>query len=199
MNPEPGLSTQLGEPKPSHSAIGRHLTALRDVARTILELFAPQADRDEEIDVAVATLLPGAGRTPIRTPKSPLEIRIECHSALIDQTLKVTAKLNPEGVSPKELPEDVRAALASQDRVIRGILDAEVHFWGATIENNPLTHLDETEESWVRRGIGLVARVGCSPDNEEHLAFLRKWSKSASLISARRDPRPRRSRSEILL
>jgi hypothetical protein len=189
MDPEPGLSTQpvedhaaltppFGGPKPSHTAIGRHLTALRDVARAILELFAPHADRDEEVDTAVASPPPGAERPPIRRPKSPLEIRIERHSALIDRALGVADKLNPEGVSPTELPEDVRAALGSQDRVIREILDAEVHFWGASIENNPLTHLDETEESWVRKVIRLVARVGCSPDNEEHLAFLRKWSKS---------------------
>ena len=167
-----------GETKSTHSAIGRHLTALRDVARSILELFDPYADMEEEVETVVVPPPPGAERPPTRRPRSPLEVRIDRHSALIGQALKVVAKLNPEGGSPGVLPEDVRAALASQNRLIRAILDAEIHFWGANIEDNPLIHLDETEESWVRRIIGLVARVGCSPDNEEPLAFLRRWSRN---------------------
>lgn len=59
--------------------------------------------------------------------------------------------------------------------MIRGVLEAEVHFWGATIEERPQTQLDETEDAWVVRILQLAEQVGCSPDNRGHLAHLRKW------------------------
>jgi hypothetical protein len=47
------------------------------------------------------------------------------------------------------------------------VLDAEVHFWSATIENNPMIRLD------------LAALLGCSPGYAEHLAFLSDWRVNA--------------------
>jgi hypothetical protein len=154
------------ELKPSHSAIGRHLTKLRDAAFAILAVIVPADDREDA----------GSEHEPTERPRSPLEARIERHAAAIDRALAVVEQLNPQRKPRRELPEDVRGAIARQERIIRGVIDAEVHYWSATIEGNPLTGLDVTEESWVRRLIRLAAIVGCSPDHEEHLAFLRNWA-----------------------
>jgi hypothetical protein len=151
---------------------------LRDTASAILALFAPRDDQEDAGGAAVAAPPrgPGGEQGPIERPKTPLEIRIERHAATIDRALKVVAQLNPDGESGRELPEDVRGAIARQRRIARDVIDAEVHFWSATIENNPVSRLDEIEESWVRRVLGLADLLGCSPDYEEHLTFLRNWS-----------------------
>jgi hypothetical protein len=154
------------ELKPSHSAIRRHLTKLRDAAFAVLAVIVPPDDREDA----------GSEHEPTERPRSPLKVRIERHAAAIDRALTIVAQLNPEGTARSELPEDVRGAIARQERIIRGVIDAEVHYWNATIEGNPVTSLDETEESWVRRLVRLAAIVGCSPDHEEHLAFLRNWA-----------------------
>lgn len=94
--------------KPSYSAIGRHLTALRDAASAILTLFAPHQRPEDQVGEAVAPPPPGKESRPIRRTKGPLEIRIERHAAIIDRALDLTARLNPSKVSPWELPQDVR-------------------------------------------------------------------------------------------
>jgi hypothetical protein len=154
------------EPKPSHSVIARHLTKLRDAAFAILAVIVPPDDREDA----------SREHEPRERPKSPLEIRIERHAAAIDRALTVVARLNPERKSRSGLPEDVRGAIARQEQIIRDVIDAEVHYWSAIVESRPLSGLDEVEEYWVRRLMRLAGMVGCSPDHEEHLAFLRNWS-----------------------
>jgi hypothetical protein len=147
---------------------------LRDAASAILALFAPQDDPE---DVAGATAAPEL--RPIGRAKTPLEIRIERHAATIDRALTVIAQLNPDGLSRGELPEDVRGDIARHQRIARDVLDAEVHYWSATIENNPLIRLDATEDAWVRRVLRLADLLGSSPDSKEHLDSLRTWSVNA--------------------
>ena len=193
MSPEPDPPTNpldtpaaprpaYEKPKQSHSTIARHLTRLRDAASAILALFASHNDQEDAVGAAVAapTRGPGGELGPIERPKTPLEIRIERHTATIDRAMTAVARLNPDRKSRKELPEDLRGAIARQQRIARDTIDAEVLFWSATIENNPLIRLDETEGSWVRRILELAAVLGCSPDYEENLISLRNWSVNAS-------------------
>jgi hypothetical protein len=165
-------SASIEEPKPSYSAIGRHLTVLRDAASTILALFAKHGEPAPE---AASSSTPGKEQEAVGRKKNPLTIRIERHTAAINRALGVTTRLNPSKLSRWELSQDVRKDLDWQDQVIRGILDAEVHFWAATVERNPQIQLDETEESWLARITQLAAIVGCSPGNEHHLTLLQKW------------------------
>jgi hypothetical protein len=170
-------SASIAEPKPSYSAIGRHLTVLRDAAATILALFAKQGEPAPapEAGAAASSTTPGKEQEAVGRKKNPLTIRIERHTAAINRALGVTTRLNPSKLSRWELSQDVRKDLDWQDQVIRGILDAEVHFWAATLERNPQVPLDETELSWLDRITRLAAIVGCSPGNEQHLALLQKW------------------------
>jgi hypothetical protein len=168
-------SASLEVPKPSYSAIGRHLTVLRDAASNILALFAKQGEPAPEAGVASSPTTPAKEPEVGGRKRNPLTIRIERHTAAINRALGVTTRLNPSKLSRWELSQDVRKDLDWQDQVIRGILDAEVHFWSATLERNPQVPLDETEESWLIRIAQLAAILGCSPGNEEHLARLQKW------------------------
>jgi hypothetical protein len=188
MSPEPGLSTQpettgapspaSEEPKRSHLTIARHLTKLREAASAILALLAPSQPSPAEA-VESPTSAATAQRAPTARPKSPLQIRIDRHSSTIDRALKVVAELNPEGKARNDLPDDLRDTIARQERIARGVIDAEIHFWSATIENNPIIRLDELESHWVRRLLDQATVLGCSPDYQEHLAFLRTWNKNA--------------------
>jgi hypothetical protein len=168
-------SASLEEPRPSYPAIGRHLTVLRDAASAILLLFAKQGEPAPEAGSVASPSTTSKESEPVGKKKNPLTIRIERHTAAINRALGVTTRLNPGKLSRWELSQDVRKDLDWQDQVIRGILDAEVHFWSATLERNPQFQLDETEESWLERIAQLAAVVGCSPGNEEHLARLQKW------------------------
>jgi hypothetical protein len=169
-DPVPPTLASIEMPKPSYSAIGRHLTALRDAASNILALFARQGEPAPEAVVPSTT--PAKEPEAVGRKKSPLTIRIERHTAAINKALGVTARLNPGKLSRWELSQDVRKDLDWQDQVIRGILDAEVHFWAATVEHDPQIRLDETEEAWLARITQLATIVGCSPGNEHHLALL---------------------------
>ncbi|SIO33721.1 hypothetical protein SAMN05444166_3893 [Singulisphaera sp. GP187] len=151
--------------KRSHSIIGRHLTKLRDAAFAILTAFAPPEDPEEA----------GRGHGPTGPTKSLLEARIDHHAAVIDRALNVVAQLNPDHKSRRDLPEEARGAIGRQEQIIRDVVNAEVHYWSASIEGNPLIGLDETEGAWVRRLVRLGDRVGCDADHEEHLVFLRNW------------------------
>jgi hypothetical protein len=168
-------SAAIEEPKPSYSIIGRHLTVLRDAASAILTLFARQGEPAPEAGETASSPAPSKEPEPAVKKKNPLTVRIERHTAAINKALSVTSRLNPGKLSRWELSQDVRKDLDWQDQVIRGILDAEVHFWSATLERNPEIHLDETEESWLLRISQLASIVGCSPGNEQHLAHLEKW------------------------
>jgi hypothetical protein len=150
---------------------------LRDAASAILALFAPDEAREGPAGAGATDTAPPRG--PAARPKSPLEVRIDRHSGTIQRALTVVARLNPEGKSEGELPEDVRAAIARHERGAREVIDAEVHFWSATVENNPIIRLDPTEAAWVRRLLELADRVGCSPGYEEHLSFLHNWDANA--------------------
>src|SRR5436305_1376367 len=119
--------TSIEVPKPSYSAIGRHLTVLRDAASNLPALFARQGEPAPEaaLPAAAPPKAPEAGGRK----KNPLTIRIERHTAAINKALGVTTRLNPSKLSRWGLSQAVRNDLDWQDQVIRGILDAEVHFW----------------------------------------------------------------------
>jgi hypothetical protein len=55
--------------------------------------------------------------------------------------------LNPARKKRVELPADVRELIVKKERTIRDIVNAELHYWAATIENNPLTRFDATEQA----------------------------------------------------
>src|SRR6185312_1184052 len=104
--------------RPSYSAIGRHLTVLRDAASAVLALFAPPDVPEPKVGEAGASPSPGKKREPGRRPKSPLAARIERHAAIIDRALSITARLNPDRLSRWELPQVVSDDLGWQDQVI---------------------------------------------------------------------------------
>ena len=97
------------------------------------------------------------------------------YEGLYDRVYRVS---QPHDSGYPELVADI----CERERIDAALVgpEAEVLFWSATIENNPLIRLDETEGSWVRRVLELAAVLGCSPDYEENLISLRNWSVNAS-------------------
>jgi hypothetical protein len=177
--PESQSSTE--SEKPTYQVILRHLARFRDGARAVLAFF--DSGHPDETNTAVAVPPPPAASTvgpapaAVREPvKSPMQRRIERHMGLVDQALKQIHSLNPEHKQRIELPQEARELIATKRRTIRDIVNAELHFWAATIENNPLSKFDDTEQVWIARIIRLANTLGVEPDRQEHLAFLKDWA-----------------------
>jgi hypothetical protein len=170
----------MGQPESSHPAIDRHLTRLRDAAHAVMGLFDlhhhhPHQDQGAEAGTQAEPRPAQPPHKPTPHVKSPLEARIDRHMAVIDRALTLVSELNPDGKRRQDLADEAQREVGRQEHNIRDVIDAEVHFWAATIEHNPATRLDETEVAWVRRIVRLGNIVGCSPDREESLTFLRSW------------------------
>jgi hypothetical protein len=165
------------ESKATHQTILRHLAKLRDGALAALAQLAPHG-RAATAAAAAPPRVGDAARAPVPS-KSPLEARIERHMATVERALTLIVQAAPADGSREGPAEEQRQAIARQERTIRGIIDAEVLFWGATTENNPTVKLDEVEAAWVRRLLRLAGDHGCSPDRVEYLRFLRTWAANA--------------------
>jgi hypothetical protein len=178
VRPESQPSTQ--EAKLTYTVILRHREKLRDGARVVLAFFeSPGAG---ETSTAIAVPIPpassaggpaAAGSEPIKTL---MERRIERHMGLVDQALNQIQSLNPDRKKRVELPAKVRELIVKKERTIRDIVNAEIHYWAATIQNNPLTKFDSTEQAWIFRILRLVNALGVEPNHKEHLAFVRDWA-----------------------
>ena len=94
----------------------------------------------------------------------------------VDRALKQIREVNPEGKKKAELPPELRQLILQQERAIRDIVSAELHFWAALIQNSPLDKFDETERAWIARILRLSKVLGVDADHEEHLEFLREWA-----------------------
>jgi hypothetical protein len=174
--PVPAHVTSAGlVPTTGQQGMLRHLERLRDGAQVILSLFAsfrgaPGAEVVAPTDQAV--------EPPAREPRrqiSPLEARIERHMGIVERAVERINELKAGETTGKEPPEEVRQAIAKNERTIREIVEAEVLFWAEAIENSPLTGLSETQRAWVRRVIRLAGSVTISDDRQEQLKFLRGY------------------------
>jgi hypothetical protein len=105
--------------------------------------------------------------------KTPMDLRIERHMALVDRALIQINSLNPQHKKWFELPPGARESIAQQERTIHEIVNAKLYFWAATIRNSPLGKFDETERSWIARMIRLARIVGVDPGRRDCLAFLK--------------------------
>jgi hypothetical protein len=168
----------LDRPTVTYQVILRHLAKFRDGATALLDLFATHAPAAAEPTVPFepAVSAPAVAKSIEQQPKSPLELRIERHMATVDQALRQSQNLNPERKKKLELPQEVRNQIRTKERTIHDIVGAELHFWSAAIENDPLSRFDQIEQSWVRRIIRLANIIGVDDENREHLEFLEDWA-----------------------
>src|SRR5271165_6772286 len=152
----------------TYQLILRHLAKFRDGATALLDLFAihaPAVDVDRAAPAVSVAAAPAVPRPAEQVPKSPLELRIERHMSKVDQALRQIRDLNPE-----------RKKIMTKERTIHDIVGAELHFWSAAIENNPLDKFDQTEQAWVRRIIRLAKIIGVDAEHKVHLEFLENWA-----------------------
>ena len=170
-----------GEDKPTYQVILRHLARLRDGARAVLALF--DSHGAEAASTAVAVPAPPASSTGGRVQasvsepvKTPMELRIERHMRLADQALEQIKTLNPEHKKRVELPQEARELMAHKERTIHDIVNAELYYWAAAIENSPLSRFDDMERAWIDRILRLANIMGVDPDYREHLEFLEDWA-----------------------
>jgi hypothetical protein len=173
--PRRGVGTPAGATCPethklSYQVILRHLAKFRDGAQAIQEMLDTHTLEPAEPTKAAATTVAAD-----LEPKSPLELRIERHMSSVDRALLQIKNLNPDHRSKAELPPEIRDQLVIKERTIHDIVGAELHFWAAAIENSPLDRLDDIEQKWVARIIGLADLIGVDADHEEHLVFLKDW------------------------
>jgi hypothetical protein len=170
-----------GEDKSTYQVILRHLAKFRDGARAVIALFATgRADETDTVAVVPAPPeSPTIGRAPmvaVQPDQTPMQLRIERHMRLVDQALEKIKTLNPDHKKRIELPGEVRELIAKMERTIHDIVEAEVHYWAAVIENNPLGRFDDTEQAWVARIIRLANILGVGPEYQEHLKFVERWA-----------------------
>jgi hypothetical protein len=108
-------------------------------------------------------------------PQDLLEFRIDGHMRTVRRALDQIEELNPKGTPREELPEEVWDSLAWRgDRSLIDIVDAEVRFWTALIEDNPMIRLGEDEGRWVARVVRLADIIRESKERRRRdLVFLR--------------------------
>ena len=107
--------------------------------------------------------------------KTSIQLRIERHLTLVDRALIQINSLNPLHRKWFCLPAEARELIAQQERTIHEIVNAEIHFWAASIQNIPLGKFHDTERSWIARMIRLVSIVGIDSSHQDSLAFLKEW------------------------
>jgi hypothetical protein len=170
-----------GEDKPTYQVILRHLARLRDGARAVLALFGSHgADDTQPSGAAPAPPASSAGAEATAVVsaavKTPMELRIERHMRLVDRALEQIHALNPEHQKRNELPQETRALIARKERTIHDIVEAEICYWAATIENSPLSRFDDMERAWIARILRLAQMLGVDPKYQEHFKFVKDWA-----------------------
>jgi hypothetical protein len=170
-----------GGDKPTYQVILRHLARLRDGARAVLALFG--ASGADETNTPVAGPAPSApavsrdATAAVNAPaKSLMEVRIERQMRLVDRALEQINALNPEQKKRVDLPQDVRDLIVRKERMIHEIVEAEICYWAATIENSPLSRFDEMERAWIARILRLAHILGVDPKYREQHRFLKDWA-----------------------
>jgi hypothetical protein len=159
-------------PRLTYQVILRHLAKFRDGARAVLDVFdthEPEQPSEESHPIR---------GTPSAEPetKTPLQLRIERHMASVDQALIWIRDVNPEHKKKADLPPEIRRQILTKVRTLRDIVNAELHFWAASIENAQLSKFDEIEQKWIHRMIRSAGILGVDAEHKEHLDFLKNWA-----------------------
>ncbi len=157
----------------------RHLAKFRDGAKVVLDLFkthAPAGMKDEARPPRPAAPAGAVPKTVEAGPKSPLHLRIDRHMATVDEALRLIASMNPEQKPKGDFPPEVRDQIRTKERTLHDIVAAELHFWAATIKQNPLAKFDQTEQAWMLWIILMANIIGVDAQHKEDLAFLEDWA-----------------------
>ena len=176
---EPGATATPEKPRGlslTYQVILRHLAKFRDAATAVRDLFATHAPTAGDQSGPSMPVAPAVPESAEAEPRSPLELRIESHMAKVDQALRQAASLNPEHKKKGELPPEILDQIRVKERTIHDIVGAELHFWAATIEQNPLAKFDSTEQTWILWIILLANIIGVDAEHKEHLTFLEDWA-----------------------
>jgi hypothetical protein len=163
----------------TYQVILRHLAKFRDGATALLDLFkthAPAAGTDQAAPPLPAAPAAAIPKTVEAEPKSPLQLRIDRHLSKVDEALRQIASMNPEQEQKGDFPPEMRDQIRTKERTIHDIVGAELHFWAATIEQNPLAKFDQTEQAWILWIILLAKIIGVDAEHKEHLDFLEDWA-----------------------